>query len=87
MPGKARLPEELTVAQDAYCGFLSALRHDGKPDLSFLDAENRPGNVALHKDCLPFVKNHDIPASIDGWENFPGIERAGFSGCRCGRHD
>ena len=60
LPCKATFSEEIALVQNAYCGFLPGLRHDGESYLSFLYIKNSIGRVALSKDRLLFGKSFDL---------------------------
>jgi hypothetical protein len=47
---EAALPEEITLVQNAYCGFLPVSSHNDEFYFSLLHIENRIGRVALNKD-------------------------------------
>src|SRR5690242_7670005 len=80
LPCKATFSEEIALVQNAYCGFLPALRHNGEFYLSFLYVKNSIGRVALNKDRLLFGKRCDLPTAVDGRKECLGIEFAAFLG-------
>jgi hypothetical protein len=80
LPGKATFSEELALVQNAYCGFLPPLRHDGEFYLSFLDIKNSIGRVALNKDRLLLAKSCDLPTAVEGRKECLRIEFADFLG-------
>jgi hypothetical protein len=85
---KATLSEEIALVQNAYCGFLPELRHNGEFYLSFLYIENSIGRIALSKDRLLFGKSLDLPAgAVDCRKECFGIELAEFLGRCRGWHD
>src|SRR5260370_6317237 len=57
LPCKAIFADEIALVQNAYCGFLPDLRHNGEFYLSFLYIKNSIGRVALSKDRLLFEKS------------------------------
>jgi hypothetical protein len=84
---EATLPEEITVTQNAYCGFLSALCYDGEFHFSSLYVKNRIGRIALNKDCLLFGDVGYCPAPVDGRKEGLEVELATLLGrCRDGCH-
>src|SRR5581483_5215190 len=87
LPCKATFPEEIALVQNAYGGFLPALRHNGEFYLSFLYIKNSIGRVALNKDRLLFGKSCDLPAAIHRREKCLGTKFAQLLGCHHGRHD
>jgi hypothetical protein len=87
LPRKATFPEEIALVQNAYCGFLPDLRHNGEFYLSFLNIKNSIGRIALSKDRLLFGKSYDLPTTIDGRKEGLGIELAEFLGRYYGCHD
>jgi len=82
LPCKATLPKEIATVQNADCGFLADLRHNGEFYLSFLYIENSIRRVALSKDRLLFCESFDLPATVDGRKESLGIELDEFFG-RC----
>src|SRR5439155_3764509 len=87
VPCKATFSEEIALVQNAYCGFLPALRHNGEFYLSFLYIKNSIGRVALNKDRLLFGKRCDLPTAVDGRKEGLGIEFAEFLGRYDGCHE
>ena len=81
---KATFPEEIALAQNAYCGFLPGLRNDGEFYLSLLYIKNRIARVALSKDRLLFGKSCDLPTAVHGRKECLGIEFAEFLGYHSG---
>src|SRR5271169_3590696 len=82
LPCKATFSEEIALVQNAYCGFLPDLRHNGESYLPFLYIKNSIGRVALSKDRLPFGKSFDLSTAVDGRKECLGIEFDEFLG-RC----
>jgi hypothetical protein len=80
LPCKATFSEEITLVQNADCGFLPDLRHNCELYLSFLYIENGIGRVTLNKDRLFFEKRCDLPTAIHGREKCLGIEFDEFLG-------
>jgi hypothetical protein len=80
LPGKAPFSEEIALVQNADCGFLPALRHNGEFYLSFLYVKNSIGGVALSKDRLLFGKSYDLPTAVDGRKEYLGIKFPEFLG-------
>src|ERR1700686_4018039 len=78
LPCKATFSEEVALVQNAYHGFLPALRHDGESYLSFLYVKNGIGQVTLNKDRLFLTKRCDFSPAIDGRKKCLGIEFAEF---------
>src|ERR1700693_5127406 len=66
LPCEATFSEEITLVQNAYCGFLSVLRHNREFYLSVLDIKNSIRCVALRKDRLFFGKSYDLSTAVDG---------------------
>jgi hypothetical protein len=87
LPCKATFSEEIALVQNAYRGFLPALRHNGESDLSFLYIKNSIGRIALNEDRLLLAKSCDLPAAIDGRKKCLGIEFGAFLGRRHGSYD
>ncbi|MGA8342000.1 MAG: hypothetical protein WB781_08690, partial [Candidatus Sulfotelmatobacter sp.] len=86
LPCKATFSEEIALVQNADCGFLPGLRHNGELYLSCLYIKNSIGRVALNKDYLLFGKGCDFPTAVDGRKEGLGIEFAAFLGRRTGTH-
>jgi hypothetical protein len=80
LPCKATFPEEIALVQNADCGFLPDLRHNGESYFSFLYIKNSIGRVALSKDRLLLEKSLDPPTAVDGRQECLGIELAEFLG-------
>src|ERR1700674_820671 len=74
LPCKATFSEEVALVQNANCGFLPDLRHNGEFYLSFLSIKNSIGRVALSKDRLLFGKSFDLSTAVDGRKEGLGIE-------------
>src|ERR1035437_7581361 len=74
-------------SENAYCGFLPDLRHNGEFYLSFLDIKNTIGRVALSKDRLLFGKSCDLSTAVDGRKECLGIELDEFLGRYHSCHD
>jgi len=60
LPRKATFSEEIALVQNADCGFLPDLRHNGELYLSCLYIKNSIGRVALSKERLLFGKSFDL---------------------------
>jgi hypothetical protein len=71
---EASFSEEISLVQNAYGGFLPALRHNCESYLSFPYIKNSVGRVALNKDRLLFGKGCDLPTAVDGRKERLGIE-------------
>jgi hypothetical protein len=82
LPCKATFSKESALAQNADCGFLPELRHNGEFYLSFLYIKNSIGRVALSKDRLLFGKIFDLSPAVDGREECLSVELDEFLG-RC----
>ena len=80
LPCKATFSEEIALVQNADCGFLPDLRHNGEFYLSFLYIKNSIGRVALSKDRLLLEKSFDLSTAVDGRKECLGIEFADFLG-------
>src|SRR6202790_389623 len=65
LPCKATFSEEIALVQNANCGFLPDLRHNGEFYLSFLYIKNSIGGVALSKDRLLLGKSFDLSTAVD----------------------
>ena len=66
LPCKATFSEEISLVQNADCGFLPGLRHNGQPHLALLYIKNSIGRIALNEDG-PFLREcGDLPAAVDG---------------------
>src|SRR5580692_3324797 len=87
LPCKATFSEEIALVQNAYCGFLPELRHNGEFYLSFLYIKNSIGRVALSKDCLLFGKNFDLSTAVDGRKECLSIKFDDVLGHRHEWHD
>src|ERR1700687_3531937 len=86
LPCKAAFSEEIALVQNANCGFLPDLRHNGEFYLSFLYVKNSIGRIALGKDRLLFGKSFDLSTAVDGGKECLGIEFA-FLGRYHGCHN
>jgi len=86
LPSKATFSEEIALVQNADCGFLPALRHNGELHFSCLYIKNSIGRVALNKDRLLFGKGYDFPTAVEGRKECLGIEFDAFLGRRTGAH-
>jgi hypothetical protein len=80
LPCRATFSEKIAPVQNAYCGFLPDLRHNGEFYLSFLYIKNSIGRVALSKDRLPFGKGLDLSTAVDGRKECLSIEFDEFLG-------
>src|ERR1700687_4391777 len=78
LPCKATFPEEISLVQDAYRGFLPALRHNGESYVSFLYIKNSVRRIALNKDRLLLGKSSDLSTAVDGRKECLRIEFAEF---------
>src|ERR1700720_4005307 len=78
LPCEATFSEEIPLTQNAYCGFLPDLRHNGEFYLSFLNIKNSIGRIPLNKDRLFCAKRRDLPSAVEGRKKRLGIE---FSEC------
>src|ERR1700720_963898 len=74
LPCEATFSEEIALVQNAYCGFLPDLRHNGEFYLSFLNVKNSIGRIALSKDRLLFGKSFDLSTTANGRKECLGIE-------------
>src|SRR5580658_6620892 len=59
-PVRQPSPKKSPLFQNADCGFLPDLRHNGESYLSFLDIKNSIGRVALSKNGLLLEKRLDL---------------------------
>src|SRR5580765_6944800 len=66
LPCKATFSYESAIVQNADCGFLPILRHNGEFYLAFLYIKNSVRRVTLSKNRLLFGKSLDFPAAVDG---------------------
>jgi hypothetical protein len=74
LPCKATFSEEIALVQNAECGFLPDLRHNGEFHLSFFYIKNSIGRVPLSKDRPLFGKSFDLSTAVDGRKECLGIE-------------
>jgi hypothetical protein len=77
-PSEATLPKKSSLNQNAYRGFLPALRQNAEPYLPFLDIEDGIGRIALSKDSLLFGERCDCSTAVDSREERLRIEVAAF---------
>jgi hypothetical protein len=80
LPCKASFSEKIALVQNADCGFLPDLRHDGEFYLSFPYIKNSIGRVALSKDYLLFRKRFDLSTAVDGRKDVLVSNLMSFSG-------
>src|ERR1700691_3511815 len=84
---KATFAEEIAIVQNAYCGFLPDLRHNGESYLSFLYVINSIGRVALSKYRLLLKTSFDLSTAVDGGEECLSIKFDESLGCCHEWHD
>jgi hypothetical protein len=86
-PVRQPSPKKSPFVQNANCGFLPDLRHNGEFYLSFLYVINSIGRVALSKYRLLLGKSLDLSTAVDGGEECLGIKFDESLGCCHEWHD
>ena len=84
LPCQRALPEEVSLTHYADRRFLADFGYDGKPDLAFLDIEDRIRRIPLREDSLFPGNGQALPARSNRREEGAGVEPAVVLGC-CNR--